>query len=137
MGGDCLVCREVAGEIGIPGGLLWEDDNAVAFHLPPMDDNPRPYLGHCMVVTRRTLTTSEISQWGKRSRSPGDHGQSPPVYEPKRQSAFMSRSSASVLSTSTSLSIRGIRAYRREPLGRQWTNFRTPRTAALKRLRLS
>ncbi len=117
MGGDCLVCREVAGEIGIPGGLLWEDDNAVAFHLPPMDDNPRPYLGHCMVVTRRTLTTSEISQWGKRSRSPGDHGQSPPVYEPK--------------------TIRGIRAYRREPLGWQWTNFRTPRTAALKRLRLS
>src|SRR5436309_11969161 len=55
MGDYCLVCREVAGKIEIPGGLLWEDDNAVAFHLPPLDDNPRPYLGHCMVVTRRYI----------------------------------------------------------------------------------
>jgi ATP adenylyltransferase len=49
----CLVCREVAGEFDLPGGLLWEDSEVVAFHLPPTDENPRPYIGHCMVVTRR------------------------------------------------------------------------------------
>jgi diadenosine tetraphosphate (Ap4A) HIT family hydrolase len=75
MGDDCLVCREVDGEIGIPGGLLWEDDNAVAFHLPPMDDNPRPYLGHCMVVTRRhidhvgDLTVREAESVARGSRA--------------------------------------------------------------------
>ena len=75
MGGDCSVCREIAGEIGIPGGLLWEDDNAVAFHLPPMDDNPRPYLGHCMVVTRRhidhvgDLTVGEAESVARGSRA--------------------------------------------------------------------
>src|SRR5438046_4027120 len=69
-----LVCREVAGEIDIPGGPLWEDDNAVAFHLPPLDDNPRPYLGHCMVVTRRhidhvgDLTVAEAESVARGSR---------------------------------------------------------------------
>jgi diadenosine tetraphosphate (Ap4A) HIT family hydrolase len=53
MGDDCLVCQEVRGEVGLPGGLLWEDAQAIAFHLPPTEGNPRPYLGHCMVVTRR------------------------------------------------------------------------------------
>lgn len=50
---DCLVCREVAGDVDLPGGLLWDDDAVVAFHLPPTDANPRPYLGHCLAVTRR------------------------------------------------------------------------------------
>jgi diadenosine tetraphosphate (Ap4A) HIT family hydrolase len=50
---DCLVCREVAGEIELPGGLLWDDDDVIAFHLPPLEEGSRPYLGHCLVVTRR------------------------------------------------------------------------------------
>jgi histidine triad (HIT) family protein len=50
---DCLVCREVGGEVELPGGLLWQDDEAVAFHVMPTDENPRPYVGHCLVVTRR------------------------------------------------------------------------------------
>jgi diadenosine tetraphosphate (Ap4A) HIT family hydrolase len=33
--------------------VLWEDSDAIAFHVPPIEENPRPYLGHCMVVTRR------------------------------------------------------------------------------------
>jgi diadenosine tetraphosphate (Ap4A) HIT family hydrolase len=53
MSDDCLVCQEVRGEVDLPGGLLWEDARAIAFHLPPTKGNPRPYLGHCMVVTRR------------------------------------------------------------------------------------
>jgi diadenosine tetraphosphate (Ap4A) HIT family hydrolase len=50
---QCLVCREVAGQIEVPGGLLWDDEQVIAFHRPPLEGNPRPYLGHCMVVTRR------------------------------------------------------------------------------------
>jgi len=34
MVSDCLVCREVAGELELPGGVLWEDENAIAFHIP-------------------------------------------------------------------------------------------------------
>jgi diadenosine tetraphosphate (Ap4A) HIT family hydrolase len=72
---DCLVCREVAGEIDLPGGQLWEDANVVAFHLPPIEKNPRPYLGHCMVVTRRhvdhlgDLTEAEAESVARASRS--------------------------------------------------------------------
>jgi len=51
--GECLVCRELSGEIDLPGGFLWDDGEVVAFHLPPLDGNERPYLGHCLVVTRR------------------------------------------------------------------------------------
>lgn len=53
MSEECLVCKEVAGDIDLPGGFLWDDGVAVAFHLPPTDANERPYLGHCLVVTRR------------------------------------------------------------------------------------
>lgn len=72
---DCLVCREVAGEIEIPGGLLWEDANVIAFHIPPIEQNPRPYLGHCMVVTRRhvdhlgDLTDAEAASVALASRA--------------------------------------------------------------------
>jgi len=55
MSGGCLVCQEVRGEVELPGGVLWQNDNAVAFHLPPTEGNPRPYLGHCLVVTRRHI----------------------------------------------------------------------------------
>jgi diadenosine tetraphosphate (Ap4A) HIT family hydrolase len=53
MADDCLVCQEVSGEVRLPGGVLWEDAEAIAFHVPPVEGNTRPYLGHCMVVTRR------------------------------------------------------------------------------------
>jgi uncharacterized glyoxalase superfamily protein PhnB/diadenosine tetraphosphate (Ap4A) HIT family hydrolase len=75
MDGDCLVCREVAGEIDLPGGLLWNDENVVAFHIPPLEENPEPYLGHCMVVTRRhvdqlgDLSVAEAESVARASRS--------------------------------------------------------------------
>src|SRR5215212_9885845 len=75
MSPTCLVCREVAGEIELPGGLLWGDEHAVAFHLPPIESNPEPYLGHCMVVTRRhvdhlgDLSVAEAESVARASRS--------------------------------------------------------------------
>lgn len=53
MSDGCLVCAEVTGEVVLPGGVLWEDGGVLAFHLPPLEENPLPYLGHCLVVTRR------------------------------------------------------------------------------------
>jgi len=70
---ECLVCRELRGEVATPGGFLWQDRSVVAFHLPPLEDrgNPRPYLGHLLVVTRRhvarlgDLTDDESSAVGR------------------------------------------------------------------------
>jgi histidine triad (HIT) family protein len=55
MGAECLVCRELRGDVAVPGGFLWQDEAAVAFHAPPVEEvgNARPYLGHLLVVTRR------------------------------------------------------------------------------------
>lgn len=75
MSERCLVCREVAGEIDLPGGLLWEDPEVIGFHVPPTDANPRPYIGHCMVVTRRhvdhlaDLTDRETESVARASRA--------------------------------------------------------------------
>src|SRR3954466_16017578 len=72
--GECLVCRELSGEIDLPGGFLWDDGEAVAFHLPPLDGNEHPYLGHCLVVTRRhvdhlsDLTATEAASVAAASR---------------------------------------------------------------------
>jgi ATP adenylyltransferase len=72
--GECLVCRELSGEIDLPGGFLWDDGEAVAFHLPPLDRNEHPYLGHCLVVTRRhvdhlsDLTATEAASVAAASR---------------------------------------------------------------------
>jgi diadenosine tetraphosphate (Ap4A) HIT family hydrolase len=77
MGSDCLVCREVAGEFELPGGVLWENGRAIAFHIPPTEENGRPYLGHCMVVTRRhvdhlgDLTIAEAESVARASRALG------------------------------------------------------------------
>jgi diadenosine tetraphosphate (Ap4A) HIT family hydrolase len=71
----CLVCREVSGDIDLPGGLLWEDNEVIAFHVPPIDESPEPYLGHCMVVTRRhvdhlaDLTDQEATSIARASRA--------------------------------------------------------------------
>jgi len=71
----CLVCRELSGEIDLPGGFLWDDGETVAFHLPPTDGNEHPYLGYCLVVTRRhvdhlsDLTAAETSSVASASRT--------------------------------------------------------------------
>ncbi len=55
MGAECLVCRELHGDVVVPGGFLWEDGAVAAFHMPPLEEvgNLRPYLGHLQIVTRR------------------------------------------------------------------------------------
>jgi diadenosine tetraphosphate (Ap4A) HIT family hydrolase len=55
MAVECLICAELDGTIDVPGGFLWEDEAAVAFHMPPLETigRPRPYLGHLLVATRR------------------------------------------------------------------------------------
>jgi diadenosine tetraphosphate (Ap4A) HIT family hydrolase len=74
MSEGCLVCREVAGEIELPGGLLWDDAEAIGFHLPPTEQNQTPYLGQCLVVTRRhidhlgELTAAEAASVAEASR---------------------------------------------------------------------
>src|SRR5579875_2916552 len=66
---DCDVCREVAREVELPGGLLWESGNVLGFHVPPLLE-PEPLLGHLLVVPRRhadtwaDLTPEEASQIG-------------------------------------------------------------------------
>jgi histidine triad (HIT) family protein len=49
---DCLVCREVSGDVDVPGGPLQSGDLALAFHIPPLD-GADVYLGHLLVVPRR------------------------------------------------------------------------------------
>jgi histidine triad (HIT) family protein len=49
----CLVCGEISGEVELPGGLLWDEEGAVAFHVPPLPVRGDPYLGHLLVVVRR------------------------------------------------------------------------------------
>lgn len=54
---DCLVCRELSGEIHIPGSFILSDPLAVGFHVPPLEANSKPYLGHLLVVTRRHIAS--------------------------------------------------------------------------------
>lgn len=71
MAPDCLVCAEIAGAVEVPGGLLWEEEAAVAFHVPPLPSRGDPYLGHLLVVPRRhvaglgDLSTDEASAIGR------------------------------------------------------------------------
>jgi diadenosine tetraphosphate (Ap4A) HIT family hydrolase len=66
---DCDVCREIDGRIELPGGLLWDSELEVAFHVPPLLE-PRPLLGHLLVTPRRhadtwvDLTSAEASEVG-------------------------------------------------------------------------
>jgi diadenosine tetraphosphate (Ap4A) HIT family hydrolase len=52
----CLVCRELEGDVEVPGGLLYVDDLVVVMHMPPLPDRPSPYLGHLQVVPRRHVS---------------------------------------------------------------------------------
>ncbi len=69
---ECLVCRELCGDVVIPGGFLWRDAQVVAFHTPPVEEvgNKRPF-GHLLVVTRRhvarlgDLTEEEAAAVGR------------------------------------------------------------------------
>lgn len=49
----CLVCDEVSGAYPVPGGLVLAQERVAGFHVPPMDESERPYLGHLLVVPRR------------------------------------------------------------------------------------
>jgi diadenosine tetraphosphate (Ap4A) HIT family hydrolase len=66
----CDVCREISGEIELPGGLLWESETVLAFHVPPLLE-PEPLIGHLLIVPRRhadtwaDLTASEASEIGQ------------------------------------------------------------------------
>ena len=66
---DCLLCREVAQSIPLPGGQLVAVEHAVGFHLPPVYGDV--YLGHLMVTPRRhadgfaDLTDDEAADVGR------------------------------------------------------------------------
>src|SRR5215831_18105258 len=53
MEDECLVCRELRGDVAVPGGFLLRDGAVTAFHLPPLDERGGPYLGHLLIVTDR------------------------------------------------------------------------------------
>jgi diadenosine tetraphosphate (Ap4A) HIT family hydrolase len=65
----CDVCREVNGEIELPGGTLWESELVIGFHVPPLLE-PEPQLGHLLLVPRRhadtwaDLTAGEAAEIG-------------------------------------------------------------------------
>jgi histidine triad (HIT) family protein len=49
----CLLCREIAGDIELPGGPLVDDELVFAFHAPPLESDPTPHLGHLLVSPKR------------------------------------------------------------------------------------
>jgi histidine triad (HIT) family protein len=53
---DCDLCREIAGEVELPGGLLWDTELVVGFHVPPLLE-PAPMLGHLLIAPRRHADT--------------------------------------------------------------------------------
>ena len=53
---ECDVCRELSGEVRIPGGLVWGSELVVAFHVPPLLE-PAPMLGHLLITPRRHADT--------------------------------------------------------------------------------
>ena len=62
---------ELEGSVEVPGGLLWHDNLVSAFNLPPIPQNPRPFVGHLLVVTNRhvarlgDLTPDEAAAVGR------------------------------------------------------------------------
>jgi diadenosine tetraphosphate (Ap4A) HIT family hydrolase len=51
---SCLVCRELTGEVVLPGGFVYEDELVAGFHVISIEQPDEPsYLGHLLVVTKR------------------------------------------------------------------------------------
>lgn len=65
----CDVCREINGDIEVPGGLLWDSALVLAFHVPPLLKLEQ-LIGHLLIVPRRhadtwaDLTAGEASEIG-------------------------------------------------------------------------
>ncbi|QII04929.1 HIT family protein [Rhodococcoides fascians A25f] len=71
MDETCLLCREVTGEIELPGDFLHASDRVVAFHLPEQSIDGLVLRGHSMVSPIRhtanfgTLTDVEAAEVGQ------------------------------------------------------------------------
>ena len=71
----CLICKQLNTAESLPGGPLVGGDLVVAYHAPPIERFPRPYLGRFLVVTRRhvdhlaDLTADEAAAVGVVSRT--------------------------------------------------------------------
>jgi histidine triad (HIT) family protein len=63
---QCDICREIAGEIELPGGALWDDEFVLGFHAVPLLE-PKILLGHVLVVTKR-----HADQWSDLSDEEGE-----------------------------------------------------------------
>jgi diadenosine tetraphosphate (Ap4A) HIT family hydrolase len=48
----CVVCREIAGQIDVPGGVFYRQELVVGFHLPLFGES-RTYPGHLLASPRR------------------------------------------------------------------------------------
>ena len=55
----CLICREQRGDVELPGGPLSQSELVFAFHVPPTEENPRPFLGHLLLTPRRHIAGLE------------------------------------------------------------------------------
>jgi histidine triad (HIT) family protein len=52
MDAACLVCREISGDIEVPGGALHSSPHSLLLHIPPIQGDD-VFLGHLLVVPRR------------------------------------------------------------------------------------
>jgi histidine triad (HIT) family protein len=52
MDAVCLVCREIAGDVEVPGGALHSSPHSLLVHIPPINGGD-VFLGHLLVVPRR------------------------------------------------------------------------------------
>lgn len=53
------MCREVAGDVELPGGLLLDEEHVLAFHVFPQEGERVVYLGYLMLVSRRHVAGHE------------------------------------------------------------------------------
>src|SRR5580704_13970605 len=52
MDAACLVCREISGDVEVPGGALHSSRHSLLVHIPPLNGGD-VFLGHLLVVPRR------------------------------------------------------------------------------------
>jgi histidine triad (HIT) family protein len=50
---DCLICRKRRGQVGIPGGAVYQDHLLCAGHAQILDGQATAYLGYLMVEPKR------------------------------------------------------------------------------------